>query len=93
MIRSTHIMLEPNTQAITVSDNRYGFVLQDVPPIPLTQVMTHPLVSLSRPIFAALNRATQQLASFGKPGDKMKIGKRRILGEDSVIIKDARKGL
>lgn len=73
MIRSTHIMLEPNTQASISLDNRISFVYQDASPIPLTQVMIHPLVSLSGPIFAALLAATPQLGTFRKPADQSKI--------------------
>lgn len=52
MIRSTQMMLDPTTQAIYWSDRHdYGSIGRSVP-IPLTQVMIHPLVSLSSGIFA-----------------------------------------
>ena len=76
MIRSTHIILEPNTQARVQLENAVdlSFLCPDVfLPIPLTHVMIHPLVSLSRPIFAALPAATQQfLKARNEEGGKSK---------------------
>ena len=40
-------------------------------PIPLTHVITHPLVSLSRPISATLPADVPRGRSFGKPGMQM----------------------
>ena len=59
-------MLEPKTQADVLLDNRDGLFHLDASPIPLTQVMIHPLVSLSRPIFAALPAATPRLGTLEK---------------------------
>ena len=70
MIRSTHIILEPNTQAKVVSDNRPRLLYEAVLPIPLTQVMIHPLVSLSSPIFAGLSAATRRLGTFRGAADE-----------------------
>ena len=60
IIKSTHIMLEPNTQAIVQLENRPSSLCSNTLPTPLTQVMIHPRVSLSRPIFAAFPAATRQ---------------------------------
>ncbi len=52
MIKSTHIMLEPTTQALEGLDHDSDLAAGCYIPIPLTQVMIHPLVSLSRGIFS-----------------------------------------
>ena len=72
MIKSTHIILEPNTQAKVVSDNQPCLLYEAVLPIPLTQVMIHPLVSLSSPIFAGLSAVTRRLGTFGEAAGERK---------------------
>ena len=67
MIKSTHIMLEPTTQALEGSAHDNDLAAGGYIPIPLTQVMIHPLVSLSRGIFSTLAASPVALI-FMKPG-------------------------
>ena len=84
-------MLEPKTQANVLLDNRPSFFHLDALPIPLTQVMIHPLVSLSRPIFAALPAATARLGTLKKLAGQRKKDvnsgtRNEELGKKSVMI-------
>ena len=79
-------MLDPTTQADILSDNRPSLLCQNASPIPLTQVMIHPLVSLSRPIFATLPVTTSQFGPFRSQYIKEKRMELVVLGKKSGMI-------
>ena len=81
-------MLEPNTQAGHLLDNRPRLPYHDALPIPLTQAIIHPLVSLSRPIF---RRSAPRLFRdyFYKPTDQRTSGKEEIIkGDFGLLIEE-----
>ena len=79
-------MLDPTTQAEILSDNKPSLLCQNASPIPLTQVMIHPLVSLSRPIFATLPVTTSQLGPLGSQFIKEIRMELLVLGKKSGMI-------